>query len=226
MTSGPPAQSVEVPARTLARFEAFSLFNSPYPAHDTGCAIDLYPGGGREAVAPSPVAGTVTTTRTVRAPPKSYAATEDYLTVIDTGDRLARILHVRPTVESGDTVQVGDPLGRLVRSGYFAPWVDNHVHLGFRPADGDALRASGSLPVTVGVDVTAVPWDGGGIVVETAETFIRLDTPTHPHPGDGFAGIAAGPSASNGALDGGLPHYDGGGRLGGTQTRDTVELAG
>ncbi|MDX1746197.1 MAG: hypothetical protein R3324_09695, partial [Halobacteriales archaeon] len=45
-------------------------------------------------------------------------------------------------------------------------------------------------------------------------------------PGGGFAGIAAGPSATDGALDGGLAHYDGGGRLGGTQTRDTVELAG
>ena len=219
---------VVVPARVLHRYEAFSLYNSPYPAHDTGCAIDLYPGGGRDRAvpAPSPVAGTVTHVRTVRAPPKAYAAADDHLIVVDTGDRLARVLHVDPTVDSGDVVAVGDSLGPLVRSGYFAPWVDNHVHLGFRPADGHPLRATGSLPIEPAVDVVALLWDGTGTVVETAETFVRLDAPAHPASGETFAGVAAGPTAAHGALDGGLPHYAGGGRLAGSADDPAVTVAG
>ncbi|MFC4552841.1 hypothetical protein ACFO3H_21225, partial [Halorussus sp. GCM10023401] len=118
---------------------------------------------------------------------------------------------------------VGDSLGEMVRSGFFAPWVDNHLHLGFRDPDANPFRASGSLPVEVAVEVEPVPWDGTGTVVETADTYAILDSPTHPAPGERFAGIAAestaedGVALENGAravLDGGLPHYDGGGVLG------------
>jgi hypothetical protein len=109
--------------------------------------------------------------------------------------------------------------GGLVRSGYFAPWVDNHLHLGFRPRDGDAVRASGSLPLELGVAVEPVAWDGTGTVVETGETHVVLDTPGHPAPGDGFAGIAAsvdaGDSRPERPLDGGLAHYAGAGLFGG-----------
>jgi len=153
----------------LARYPRASFYNSPYPAHDAGCAVDLYPDGvaerseatesvsrvaassaadwretaGRATRAPSPVAGEVVETRTVRCPPQPYAADNDHLVVVDTGEYLARILHVEPAVEPGDCVDVGDDLGRLVRSGFFAPWVANHIHLGFRERDGDAVRASG-----------------------------------------------------------------------------------
>ncbi|ELK46643.1 hypothetical protein D320_20609, partial [Haloferax sp. BAB-2207] len=48
----------------LSRFERFSLYNSPYPAHDSGCAIDLYVAAD-DPVARSPVAGVVREARTV-----------------------------------------------------------------------------------------------------------------------------------------------------------------
>ena len=229
---------VTVGPETLARFPRFSLYNSPYAAHDEGCAIDLYPHEGdwreagdgpeaRETAAPSPVAGEVVAARTVSAPPKEYAVEHDHLVVIDTGDHLARVLHVDPAVESGDEVAVGDSLGEMVRSGFFAPWVDNHLHLGFRPRDANPHRASGSLPVRLDpvVDLAGVPWDGRGTVVATGDTDAVLDAPDHPAPGERFAGIAADKGRS-GILDGGLPHYDGGGILrenGGTKT---VSLAG
>jgi hypothetical protein len=122
-------------------------------------------------------------------------------------------------VTIGDAVAVGDDLGRLVRSGYFAPWVDNHIHLGFRPRDADPVRASGSLPLELGVSIEPVDWDGSGTVVETGETHAVLDAPGHPNGGAAFAGIAA-TVESDGtsrrvALDGGLPHYSGAGLLGG-----------
>lgn len=196
---------VTLPESVLFNYQSFSLYNSPYPAHAKGCAIDLYPQTG----APSPVAGTVQETRTVRAPPQPYAADHDHLLLIDTGEQQARILHVDPRVEPGDTVSVGTDLGQLIRSGYFAPWVDNHIHLGFRPPTANPYRASGSVPITVDVPMEPVKWHGSGTITAKEETFVLLDEPGHPDPGRVFAGI----HANGGILDGGLPHYPGGGVL-------------
>lgn len=199
---------VSLPADVVARYERFSLYNSPYPAHDTGCAVDLYPGTDEAC---SPVAGEVLETRTVSCPPKPYAVSEDHLILIDCGDVVARILHVDPAVQAGDSVAVGDSLGTLVRSGFFGQWVDNHIHLGFRRHDQNLRRASGSLPLSLGVSVDAVSWDGTGQVVETGPTHVLLDAPSHD--GDGFAAIA---SDEGVPLDGGLAHYTGGGALNGS----------
>ena len=246
-----PSMAVTLPADVLGRYRRFTLYNSPYAAHDHGCAVDLYPGDathpdpedGDSVLAPSPVAGEVVETRTVTAPSKPYAAAEDHLILVDTGEGgvgdceatfrtadgefpIARILHVYPTVEAGDRVAVGDPLGRLVRAGFFAPWVANHLHLGFRSRGVDPHRASGSLPLALdpALRLEAVPWDGTGTVVATGETYAVLDAPAHPAPGEGFAGLAAtvetGDEAWTGVLDGGLPHYDGGGLLGVEGTAD------
>jgi hypothetical protein len=214
--------AVTLGADTLARYRRFSLYNSPFVAHEEGCAIDLYPPADATTV-PSPVAGEVVDTRAVQAPPKPYAAEQDHLILVDTGDRVARTLHVEPAVEAGERLAVGDPLGTPVRAGFFAPWVPNHVHLGFRAPGANHYRASGSLPIELGadVDLRRVEWDGSGTVVERGETYARLDRPAHPAPGEAFAGIAAG----GGVLDGGFPHYDGGGLLGGRES-GPVALAG
>jgi len=215
--------AVTVPAEVLRQYYRFSLYNSPFAAHDEGCAIDLYPAGPR---APAPVAGEVLDTKRVRAPPKAYAAEHDYLILVDTGDYIARLLHVKPGVNVGERVDVGDDLGELVRAGFFAPWVPNHIHLGFRAVDANPYRAAGSLPLEAGAEVEPLSWDGTGTVVETGETWARLDSPTHPAPGERFVGLAAGNGDSSGtaALDGGLPHYEWGGLLG--VEDGTVHLAG
>ena len=201
----------------LEPFPRVARYNSPYRAHRDGRAVDLYPG---TATAPSPVAGTVVETRSTRAPSRPYAAAEDHLIVIDTGEALARILHVDPAVDQGTTVELGQSLGRLIRSGYFAPWVDNHVHLGFRAYGTDPVRASGSLPVELGVPIEPVRWDGTGTVREVGETYAMLDAPEHPGPGEGYAGIAD--DTGQVALDGGIPHYE----TGGAYSTADVELDG
>ncbi|MEM4781584.1 MAG: hypothetical protein QXG03_08510 [Halalkalicoccus sp.] len=204
------ATAVTLPAEVLSRYPRFSLYNSPYPAHDRGCAIDLYPAAG----APSPVSGEVVDTRTVRAPPKPYAPEHDHLILVDCGESVARILHVDPAVSPGDEIEIGDSLGELVRAGFFAPWVDNHIHLGFRPTEANPYRASGSLPTEIESPVQPVSWDGTGRVRAVGETYAVLDSPAHPAPGECFAGIAD--DAGGTALDGGLAHYAGGGSLSGT----------
>jgi hypothetical protein len=227
---------VTLSADTLAPFRRGTLYNSPFAAHDRGCAVDLYPGDesgdtrrpnpedGPRIDAPSPVAGEVVETRTVRAPSQPYAADEDHLILVDTGKRVARMLHVEPTVSAGDQVTVGDSLGRLVRAGFFAPWVANHLHLGFRDYGANHHRAAGSLPLELDPElaVEALPWDGTGTVVTAGDTYAVLDRPAHPAPGERFAGLAATDADGEplGVLDGGLPHYDCGGLL---RRRDATE---
>ncbi|WP_017343011.1 hypothetical protein [Halorubrum sp. T3] len=209
--------TVSLPADVVERYEKFSRFNSPYPAHDRGRAVDLYPGDG---VGRSPVAGTVREVRTVGCPDRSYAAAEDHLIVVDLADEwcaragappgtVARILHVIPEVDPGDRVAVGDALGPTTRSGFFGQWVDDHVHLGFRPPGANPLRASGSLPVAADVPVEPVAWDGTGAVVERGPTHVVLDGPRRAAGADrSFAALA---SDEGVPLDGGLTHYAGGG---------------
>jgi hypothetical protein len=240
--------AVHLPASLLRRYRRFSLYNSPYPAHDRGCAVDLYPDPvANEGLAP--VAGTVLETRTVRCPDREYAVDHDHLILLDVAegqvrtddgsgpgdadDLVARILHVEPHVDPGETVGAGDSLGPMVRSGFFGPWVDNHVHLGFRRADQHLHRAGGSLPLAADVPVDPLPWDGTGTVVETDDTYALLDAPSHPAPGDRFVGLGtdATPSTRSVALDGGVTHYAGGGLLAGAEplsrrAGDTVSLLG
>jgi hypothetical protein len=198
--------TVSIGGDVLYQYYRFSLYNSPFTAHDHGCAIDLYPEG---QIAPSPVAGAVIETMEVEAPPKPYAREHDYLILVDTGEYVARMLHVEPSVAAGETVEVGDPLGTLVRAGFFAPWVPNHVHLGFRNHDDNLRRASGSLPLDVDAPLRSVAWDGTGTVVEAGETWARLDAPEHPDPGAAFVGL----DSAGALIDGGFPHYSGGGLL-------------
>ncbi|VTT87957.1 hypothetical protein DM2_1291 [Halorubrum sp. DM2] len=225
----PPGATVSLPAGVVERYRKFSRFNSPYPAHRRGRAIDLYPGDG---VGRSPVAGTVREVRSVGCPDRPYAADEDHLIAVDLADEwcaragappgtVARILHVIPEVSPGDRVSVGDALGPTTRSGFFGQWVDDHVHLGFRPPDANPLRASGSLPVAVNAPVEPVAWDGTGSVVERGPTHVVLDGPRRDGAGrdrsrgdesaPAFAALASDEGVS---LDGGLTHYAGGGTFG------------
>ena len=223
--------TVQLPRGVLHRYRRFSRFNSPYPAHDDGRAIDLYPAG---EVGISPVAGVVRETRTVGCPNRPYAADADHLIVIDLDDdwcrrvgtepgTVARILHVIPRVTPGDRVGVGDSLGPMTRSGFFGQWVDNHVHLGFRRPEADPLRASGSLPVAVDVAVEPLSWDGTGVVVERGPTHAVLDAPAHSARGERFAAIA---SDGGVPLDGGLAHYAGGGAFEALSEGAAVDLFG
>ncbi|ESP87534.1 hypothetical protein [Candidatus Halobonum tyrrellensis] len=218
------ADPVGLPADALAPFPRFSLYNSPYPAHDRGRAVDLYPTDG---VGHSPVAGEVLDTRTVRCPDRSYAVDHDHLILLDAGAYTARVLHVDPAVSAGDRVGVGDPLGETVRSGFFGAWVDDHVHVEFRDPALDPYRASGSLPLAVDVPVRPVAWDGRGTVVETGDSYALLDAPgPDGAASDADPAYAALASADGRPLDGGLAHYGTGGTFGPPAASDREAAGG
>lgn len=220
---------IHLPETALRQYEKITRYNSPYTAHDAGRAIDLYPG---DRSAHSPVAGRVIDIQTTQAPDKPYAADTDQLILIDTADApqpvviddeiaaVARLLHVDPDVTIGEYIGVGDRIGHLIRSGYFAPWVKPHIHLGFRRPEQNHYRAQGSLPVHLGVDIEPVDWSGRGVVRETGETYAELDRPQGPT--SSFAGIAT--DEGTVALDGGLPHFQRGGAFG--DATGTVKLLG
>jgi hypothetical protein len=233
----PPSPTVRLPAASVQQYERFTLYDSPYPAHDRGHAIDLYPPGtGHDpGPAPAPVAGTVRAVREVAPPSRPWAAAAEYVIVVDLAaptslgapsGGYARILHVDPAVAPGDEVAVGDTLGRTLRSGYFGRWVHNHLHVGVRPPDVDPFRATGSLPLAVDVPVVPVRWDGTGVVVESGPASARLQVPGDPDAGGAIgADRRPGPSDPGAVaflavgsdegvpLDGGLGHYRRGGAL-------------
>lgn len=221
--------SVHLEPSILEGYNRLSLYNSPYPAHENGCAVDCYPDDD-DRLARSPVAGTVLETTTVRAPAQPYAPPNDHVIVLECLDQgvdvpvrrgietpvHCRILHVDPTVEPGDRIERGDVLGTLIRSGFFSPWVDRHLHVGFRPADCNPIRATGSLRLEAAISVTPLAWNGRGTVIDRGRTSATLEIPeanAERATASEWTGIGA---DSGGVLDGGLAHYDGGGLIGGS----------
>ncbi len=187
----------------------FSFFNSPYPAHHSFAGIDVYPKRCFGGIAPSPVRGEVTMVRMVKCPkPKDFEGSDhDYVILLrslENPERLIKILHVRPLVKAGETVELGADLGILLRSGFFDFWTDPHVHVEVRTLS-DSIRARGgfTLQKLMKVDkIEATVKNLSGTVVESKREYslVALDEEfEHGMPVDlnGEAGL----------LDAGIPHY-------------------
>ena len=126
----------------------FTVGTSPYYAHQHGLAIDIYHDLSlKNYEVLSPISGKVIKTKTLIAPkPKFFdGIKEDYLTLISNShnpETVFKIMHVKPSVQVGQKVEVGDILGKTIRNGYFAYWSSPHLHLEIRPIM-DAIRARG-----------------------------------------------------------------------------------
>jgi len=185
-----------------------SFFNSPYPAHHSFTAVDLYPRRSFGEVSPSPVVGEVTEIRRIMCPRGRYfeSSSFDYVILIrslENSDRLIKILHVAPIVEVGQTVKPGQDLGVLLRSGYFNFWTEPHIHVEVRKTS-DPLRARGGLKIerSAKIDEAEPVSELKGTVVEVKPEYslISLDDPFKD-------GITAEVGSIIGFLDAGLPHY-------------------
>ena len=124
----------------------YSFFASPYHAHREFGAVDIYQGRDFGGVSLSPVAGEVFKVMEFKSPSLGKPLPE-YLILIRSGDYLARIMHVEPSVREGDEIRVGDELGRFITNGYFFFWADADMHLEIRDMD-NYLRAKGGYELT------------------------------------------------------------------------------
>ncbi|MCS7385713.1 MAG: M23 family metallopeptidase [archaeon GB-1867-005] len=186
----------------------FSFFNSPYPAHKSSSAIDIY-FPDLEALFPAEE-GVVLEVEKFECPRfRRDADGFDYLTIIRVGDdAVLKILHVKPKVKPGERVSLGDYLGVLWTSGYFSPWSDLHMHIEVRPPD-DAKRALGAfeLDVSPAVRLISKPSCIGSLytVYEDCGCYVWL----RPSDCGGFmrCGLALYADGEAAFVDGGLPHY-------------------
>jgi hypothetical protein len=126
----------------------FAFLKSPFAAHTTLSAIDIYSGGTFGDIAPSPVEGEVIDIRAYPSPtPFKDRDFMEYIIAIRQDESVVKILHSKPVVEVGDTVDVGDPLGILIKNGYFYFWNEPPLHVEVRNA-GDYIRASNDNPLS------------------------------------------------------------------------------
>ncbi len=131
----------------------FSFLKSPYAAHRTNSAVDIYYGSfGSDAF--SPVDGKIIDIRDFDTPtPFKNLNSKEYLIAIEQGNHVIKILHVKPDVSIGDLIFTGDRIGTFIRNGYFIFWNDPVMHVEVREPY-DYLRASNHLNLT-----PAIEWD-------------------------------------------------------------------
>ena len=185
-----------------------SFFNSPYPAHRSMTAIDLYPILEYGEVAPSPIEGRLIAVRRVRAPKGRLFrdAGYDVLTLYESAENprvVVKMLHIEPIIEVGETIDIGEELGHLLRSGYFDFWTSPHIHIEVR-RQTDPIRARGGYQFRRLIEVEAgdPPEELRGRVIEAKPEYILLRLRGHPK-----MGLAARVGGRPVILDGGIPHY-------------------
>jgi hypothetical protein len=218
------AESAGVPIHVDEMIRSVTFTDSPYYAHTHLSAIDIYP-LNRAGFVPSPVSGQVVGIRSVKAPTSTHfkADEDEKLLLIANSDKLTtKILHLKPTVKIGETVDVSTPLGTYVRSGFFSFWTDHHIHVEVRPSD-DPIRARGSFPVTPrllgnvssGASEQSNPNHIPCEIVSVAPEFLLLKPPNEMFGRlGGYVGLRVQVNENTrGILDGGFPHYSYGGVL-------------
>ena len=185
----------------------FSFANSPYYAHQYLKAIDMYPMLG-ETVVVSPFNGKLVYYKVIHG---------EHVSGYKVGDYYVRLLHLKPFLQVGEEVEIGDVLGELVDSPYFYPWTDPHIHLEIR-SKPEFIRASGGLELKPSqrlledfkkaLSNTRKPTGsmiigeissirkGRYILMKTKNSFKGYITP-----------LIIGSSNGTGFIDAGLPHY-------------------
>jgi len=206
-----------------------SLHNSPYYSHNHGSAIDLYPSNPKfGSPAPSPIDGTVRYIRRFKSPESRWFEAPPFepLLLVESDENpelLLKILHLDPSVKENDHVYVGDHIGTYLRSGYFHPWTDPHLHIEVRRRP-DLIRARGGLPIDLLNNLESSPFTPSQISCISGQfslitdEYVLVETRS-PLPRLGYySGLTASIGGVNGILDCGIPHY----RFGGLYTPSTL----
>jgi len=134
----------------------FSFLKSPYAAHRTHSAVDIYYGDfGSDAV--SPVDGEIIDIRSFDTPtPFKDRDSKEYVIAIRQKKYVIKILHIKPDVEGGENISKGDKIGTFIRNGYFIFWNDPLMHVEVRKP-GDYLRASNDVRLSPCIEWSSLP---------------------------------------------------------------------
>ncbi len=129
----------------------FSFLKSPYAAHKTGSAVDIYY-GDFESDAFSPVDGKIIDIKSYDTPTlfKDWNSKE-YIIAIRQNHYVIKILHIKPDVYPGEMISKGDKIGTFIHNGYFIFWNDPVMHVEVRQAE-DYLRASNQHSLTPNIE--------------------------------------------------------------------------
>jgi len=136
----------------------FTIGTSPYYAHQHALGIDIYHSlllDNYEVL--SPISGEILRIKTLLAPKPKFTGgiDKDFLTLVSNPhnpETTYKLLHVKPNnIQVGDRIEIGDPIGKTIRNGYFANWSSPHLHLEIRPSH-DAIRASGGSAFSLAFD--------------------------------------------------------------------------
>ena len=165
----------------------YAFYNSPYPAHRLMTGIDVYPNSTIDEAMLSPINGEVIQVRRVKAPSgHGFEAPEfDVVTIIRSRDnpvRVIKVLHIDTEIGEGESIQIGQSMGPLIRSGYFGYQTPLHAHIEVRPP-GDPLRVRGGYSIDSLLDLKN----------------LKLTT--------AITGTVADIGGTLGILDGGIPIY-------------------
>lgn len=186
--------------------------------------IDIFPGNFAYSEAFSPIKGKVCDIRTFRGHSKLLNASElEYLILIQNEDNPninTKLLHVKPTVQKGDYVDVGDKIGEYIRSFFFARWTDPHLHAELRPKE-DAMRARGAFqlnlcqPITEDRQYKEFPLKAK--LVKCSPNALFLEVNEEAFSKQKLAGLKVGIETKKdnalfmGILDAGIPYFGHGG---------------
>ncbi len=204
---------------------SLSFFNSPYIGHVNHTAVDIYPAHGDwEGPAYAPIAGTISKIQRIKMGREKNFDSPDYdyaigIAVPENKNLVFRILHCKPTVEVGQSVEEGEYIGSLLRSRYFNYWTGPHYHVEVMHKD-DFKRSSQSIEFDhflsgennmkdiAGVHIFEADWE----IMQISSNFILLSSKNVEYGIlDDYTGHEARIDQLRGILDAGIPHYAHGG---------------
>ncbi|MHA1943187.1 MAG: hypothetical protein ACW96M_02210 [Candidatus Thorarchaeota archaeon] len=215
----------------------FSFFNSPYIGHGRGSSIDIYPvhqSWSGDIV--SPVTGKITRMKKMKMGRPKKFPTDDFDFAMgiqpDNSDNdIVRIMHCTPSVQIGDVVETGDPIGTTLRSRFFNYWTGPHYHV--EVMDQDSFERSSKsytfdqffqFSKQKGSKQTArIEFEVSEVTKDYVKGFPRgLE---HATISD-LIGLAAKDVGNHivGIIDGGLSHYKQGGVVGGYAIQKTTKV--
>lgn len=155
--------SLKIPEGTI-----YSFFDSPYIGHRNETAIDIY-FKDREALLPVDEA-IVKEIRWFNSPKyRPDGSEKEPLIVFKIREGVVlKTLHVKPKVNVGERLHLGDYIGECIVSGYLCPWSGIHAHIEVRP-ERDPYRARGAYKLNIEPTVRKILAEIGNANVKFSE---------------------------------------------------------